>query len=163
MLSVQTQTSSCALGSRMRSRQSPVTVAQINTRSEYSGHLCSQTDEHNIRKSSAQISELTKSQLHMKQCMRRPTAHDMAVHSNSVAQNTNKDEMSSKCTCRPWNFSQPICTEKSHMRMVRQASMAALAPPLRLLVTLKPKKLKKAMLTMLPTVDACQTGNCTIC
>ena len=35
--------------------------------------------------------------------------------------------------------------------------MAALAPPLRLLVTLNPKKLKKAMLTMLPTVDACQT------
>ena len=34
--------------------------------------------------------------------------------------------------------------------------MAALAAPLRLLVTLSPKKLKKAMLTMLPTVDACQ-------
>lgn len=48
------------------------------------------------------------------------------------------------------------------MRIVRQASMAALAAPLRLLVTLNPKKLKKAMLTMLPTVDACQTGNCTV-
>jgi hypothetical protein len=33
--------------------------------------------------------------------------------------------------------------------------MAARAAPLKLLVTLSPKKLKKAMLTMLPTVDAC--------
>lgn len=33
--------------------------------------------------------------------------------------------------------------------------MAALAAPLRLLVTLNPKKLKNAMLTILPTVDAC--------
>ncbi len=32
--------------------------------------------------------------------------------------------------------------------------MAARAAPLRLLVTLNPKKLKNAILTMLPTVDA---------
>ena len=45
--------------------------------------------------------------------------------------------------------------EKSQMSRVRQASIAARADPLRLLVTLKPKKLKNAMLTMLPTVDTC--------
>ena len=71
-----------------------------------------------------------------------------------------KSEPTRDWTCRPWNFSQPICTEKSQMRMVRQASMAARAAPLRLFVTLKPKKLKNAMLTMLPTVDACQPNNC---
>ena len=46
--------------------------------------------------------------------------------------------------------------EKSQMRRVRHASIAALADPLRLFVTLKPKKLKNAMLTILPTVDTCQ-------
>ena len=37
------------------------------------------------------------------------------------------------------------------------ASMVALAAPLRLLVTDRPKKLKKAMLTMLPMVDTCMS------
>ena len=41
------------------------------------------------------------------------------------------------------------------MRSVRHASIAALADPLKLFVTLKPKKLKNAILTTLPTVDTC--------
>lgn len=43
----------------------------------------------------------------------------------------------------------------SQMRSVLLASMVALAAPLRLLVTDRPKKLKKAMLTMLPMVVTC--------
>lgn len=53
--------------------------------------------------------------------------------------------------------------EKSQMRRVRQASIAALAAPLRLLVTLKPKKLKNAMLMMLPAVDTCQQEVMSLC
>ena len=45
--------------------------------------------------------------------------------------------------------------ETPHTNSVRQASMVARAAPLRFLVTLMPKKLKKAMDRMLASVDHC--------
>ena len=87
------------------------------------------------------------------------TSRDTPGHAQGHTQQQGiKSKPGREWTCRPWNFSQPICTEKSQMRMVRQASIAARAAPLRLFVTLSPKKLKKAMLTMLPSVDACQSN-----
>jgi len=63
-----------------------------------------------------------------------------------------KDEDS---TSRMWKFSQPAQRLNIHTNSVRQASMVQRDAPLSFLVTLMPKKLKKAMDITLAAVVIC--------
>lgn len=70
-------------------------------------------------------------------------------------QGTSQGQGGAARTSRLWKRSQPAQSEKAQTKSVRTASMVQREAPDRFLVTLIPKKLKKAIETTLPKVVTC--------